>query len=326
MSEFRKDIVSGDWIVMAPGRAGRPHNFKNNAKKRVSSLLRDCPFEHPDRTGNWPPIHEWPAKGDWKILLIPNKFPALRYELVCPVEWREGVYDRMEGVGWHDLIVTRDHKKDFPNLPAPIAAEVFAMFQRRYRDAVKDKCIRYVSAFGNWGASAGASLTHPHYQLLSLPIIPPHVNHALRGSERYFKTHHRCVHCDIIADERKRKKGLIAENASAVAFAPFASREPYAVQIFPKKHREHFEDSSPAALRGVAALLQKVLGRMAKRLGDPDYNFFIHSAPLKDQGKFEHYHWHVEIAPKMATLAGFELSTGVDINTVLPEIAAKLLR
>jgi UDPglucose--hexose-1-phosphate uridylyltransferase len=174
--------------------------------------------------------------------------------------------------------------------------------------------------------TAGASLSHPHYQLLSLPIIPPHVNHALRGAERYFKTHHRCVHCDIIAYELKRKKGLIAENAEAIAFAPFASREPYVVQVFPKKHQAYFEAGSPASLRGVAALVQKVLARMTKRLGDPDYNFFIHSAPLKDQKKFGHYHWHVEVAPKMATAAGFELSTGVDINTVLPETAAKHLK
>lgn len=326
MSEFRKDIVSGDWIVMAPARAARPHGFKKNSKKRTPSPLRDCPFEHPERTGNWPPIHRWPAQGDWKVLLIPNKFPALRHEPICAVEWQEGVYDRMEGLGWHDLIITRDHKKDFPNLSPAVAEEVFAMFQRRYRDAVKDKCIRYVSAFGNWGPTAGASLFHPHYQLLSLPIVPPHVNHALSGSEKYFKANKRCVHCDIIAYERKRKKGLIAENAHAVAFAPFASREPYAVQIFPKKHQQHFEDASPESLRGVSELVQRVLGRVSKRLGDPDYNFFIHSAPLKDQGKFKHYHWHVEIAPKMAITAGFELSTGVDINTVLPEAAAKLLR
>lgn len=326
MSEFRKDIVSGDWIVMAPERAGRPHNFEYVAKKPVPPPLRDCPFENPERTGNWPPFHQWPAKGQWEMILIPNKFPALRHEPVCAVEKREGVYDHMDGIGWHDLLVTRDHKKDFPNLPPAIAEQVFAMFQARYRDAAKDKCLRYVSAFGNWGVSAGASLFHPHYQLLAVPIIPPHVNHALRGAERYFRANGRCVHCDIIAYERKRKKGLIAENAEAVAFAPFASREAYAVQIFPKKHQAYFDTASAGALRGVSALLQRVLIRVSKRLGDPDYNFFLHSAPLKDKEKFGHYHWHVEVAPKMATMAGFELSTGVDINAVLPETAAKLLR
>jgi len=325
MSEFRKDIVSGDWIVMAPERAGRPHSFKS-AEKRLSTSVRDCPFEHPDKTGNWPPIHQWPAKGAWQAILIPNKFPALRHEDFCAPERREGVYDRMDGVGWHDLVVTRDHRKSFPDLPSEAAVQVLTLFQKRYRDAIADSCLQYVSAFGNWGATAGASLTHPHYQILSLPIIPPHVNHALRGSERYFDAHRRCVHCDIIGFERKRKKGLIAENAEALAFAPFASRQAYAVQVFPKKHQPHFDVASPASLRGVAALLQKVLGRMAHRLGDPDYNFFIHAAPLKDKGKFKHYHWHVEVAPKMGIAAGFELSTGVDINTVLPEVAAKLLR
>lgn len=326
MSEFRKDIVSGDWIVMAPERSGRPHNFKKDSKKRVSSPLRDCPFEYPERSGNWPPTERWPERGDWKVMLIPNKFPALRHDPVCAVELKEGVYDRMDGIGWHDIVVTRDHKKDFPNLPSAVAARVLSMFQARYRAAARDKCLRYVSAFGNWGVGAGASLFHPHYQLLSLPIIPPHVSHALRGAERYFRANGRCVHCDIVAFERRRKTGLIAENSEAIAFAPFASRQSYAVQVFPKKHEAHFEDASPATLRGVAAVLQKVLARVSKRLGDPDYNFFIHSAPLKERDRFRHYHWHVEVAPKMATAAGFELSTGVDINSVLPEVVAKKLR
>lgn len=326
MSEFRKDIVSGDWIVMAPERGKRPDGLKREAKKRVPSPKGTCPFEHPDRTGNWPPIYQWPAEGDWKMILIPNKFPALRHEPLCAVERKEGVHDVVDGIGWHDLLVTRDHATNFPRLPAREAAQVLGMFQQRYRDAKADRCIRYVSAFGNWGAGAGASLYHPHYQLLGLPIIPPHVSHALRGSERYFKAHRRCPHCAMIAFELKRKKGVIAENADAVAIAPYASRQPYAVHVFPKAHQPHFEAASGRSLKAVAALLQKVLSRIEKRLGDPDNNFFIHSAPLKDQKKYGHYHWHAEVQPKIATEAGFELSTGIDINTVPPEAAAKLLR
>jgi UDPglucose--hexose-1-phosphate uridylyltransferase len=326
MSEFRKDIVSGDWIVMAPERSNRPHGIKEAAKKRKPSPRRTCPFEHPERTGNWPPIHQWPKRGPWQILLIPNKYPALQHGDECAVEEREGVYSRMEGVGWHDLVVTRDHVKDFPKLTPRVAAQVLAMFQERYRDARKNDCLQYVSAFGNWGASAGASLFHPHYQLLSLPIIPPHVGRALRGSERYFRKHKRCAHCDIIAEERKRGTGLIAENAHAVALAPFASRDPYSVKIFPKRHESRFGSADAKTLRAVAALLQKVLGRVERRLGDPDYNFFIHSAPLHDAAKHHHYHWHMEVEPKISVDAGFELSTGIEINIVSPEQAAKLLR
>jgi UDPglucose--hexose-1-phosphate uridylyltransferase len=326
MSEFRKDIVSGDWIVMAPERSGRPHGLKATVKKRAPSPRRTCPFEHPERTGNWPPIHQLPAGGSWQTILIPNKYPALSDEMEKAVEQAEGAYRRMAGIGWHDLVVTRDHAKDFPKLSLRAAEQVFEMFRTRYKDARKNKNLQYVSAFGNWGATAGASLFHPHYQLLSLPIIPPHVRHALHGSARYFQEHRRCAHCDIIAEERKRKKNVIAENSNAIAIAPFASRKPYAIQVFPKKHQSRFGSAAPVVSRDVAALLQKVLGRISKRLGDPDYNFFIHSAPLGNEKKYGHYHWHVEVAPKISTPAGFELSTGIDINTVSPEAAAKLLR
>lgn len=326
MSEFRKDIVSGDWIVMAPERSSRPHGLKGKTRKRVPSPKAACPFEHPERTGNWPPVHRWPAKGDWKTILIPNKYPALRHDPLCAFERAEGIYKHMNGTGWHDLVVTRDHAQSFPDLPPPLAERVFAMIQARYADARRDKCLRYVSAFGNWGASAGASLFHPHYQILSLPIIPPHVQHALQGSARYFRAHGRCVHCDIIAYERKRKTGLIIENPRAIAFVPFASREPYSFQIFPKKHEPDFSGAAAPSIKAVSTLLQKTLARVRQRLADPDYNFFIHSAPLRGGKKFGHYHWHVEVAPKISVPAGFELSTGIDINTVPPEAAAKLLR
>ncbi len=326
MSEFRKDIVSGDWIVMAPERNSRPHNFKDAAKKRVASPVRDCPFEQPQKTGNWPPVRRWPEKGEWQMMLIPNKYPALRHAQACSSEVADDMYRRREGCGWHDLLVTRDHEKDFPRLRPLLAEKLFNLFQDRYRDALRDKCLKYVSVFANWGPGAGASLFHPHYQLLALPIIPPHVNHALVGSERYFRKHGRCVHCDIIRLEKRRGAGVIFENKHAVALAPFASRQPYSVQIFPKQHASHFEDASPPVIKDVTTLLQKILLRMGARLGDPDYNFFIHSAPLRSARKSFHYHWHVEVVPKISHPAGFELSTGIDINVVLPEQTAKLLR
>ncbi|MEK7607962.1 MAG: DUF4921 family protein [Patescibacteria group bacterium] len=326
MAEFRKDPVSGDWIVVAPERAGRPHGFSDGKSRRRPTPKKTCPFEDLEKTGNWPPIIAYPNRESWRVVLIPNKYPALRHSNVCVKSINLGPYETMPGIGYHDLVVTRDHENNFSRLSLSEALRIFLIFQERYRGIKKDKCLTYVSAFSNWGASAGASLYHPHYQLLALPIVPPEVSHSLRGSHEYFTKKRRCAHCDIIKHERKGGKSIIAENKDAIAFAPFASRHPYKIRIFPKKHYAFFEETDEKPLRAVAELLQRVLKKIEKNLNDPDYNFFIHTAPLKNQKSHSHYHWHVEVIPKMAQEGGFELGTGVDINVVPPEELARILK
>lgn len=326
MTEFRKDPVSGDWIVIAPGRAERPLGLSLGTKKRKPTPKKNCPFEDLKKSGNWPPLLAYPSREEWQVVLIPNKFPALRHKNICGIPLTLGPYEVMSGIGHHDLVVTRDHTKNFSKLSPEQALRVLLMFQERYRDIKDDKCLVYVSAFANWGARAGASLYHPHYQLLALPIVPPEVSHSLRGSHEYSRKHHRCAHCDIIRYELGRKKSIIAENKEAVAFAPFASRHPYKVRIFPKRHHPYFEETDPKTLDGVRAILQLVLQKIQRKLSDPDYNFFIHTAPLKHQKQHAHYHWHIEVIPKILHEGGFELGTGVDINVVPPEALAKILR
>lgn len=324
MSEFRQDLVSGDWIIVAPERGRRPHAFRKKFTKRHAPR-RTCPFEDLKVTGNWPPLVQHPGKGDWRIVLIPNKFPALTHVPLCAEEKKHGPYPVRVGIGHHHLVVTKDHDNDFARLSLRDATRILEVFQMYHAMVRKDRCLKYVSAFANWGPEAGASLHHPHYQLLALPIVPPDVEHSLEGSSAYFKKHKKCVHCAMIAHERKEKKRVISESARAIALAPFVSRFEYETRIFPVAHIPCFEDADRKTLEEVALLLQKVLQRIKLRLGDPDYNFFIHTSPLKRQKQFGHYHWHIEVLPKITTGAGFELGTGVEINTVLPEDVAKIL-
>jgi UDPglucose--hexose-1-phosphate uridylyltransferase len=327
MSEFRKDLVSGDWVIVATGRSKRLHAAKK--AKRVATPLRDCPFEHPDRTGNWPPLIQRPLKGKWRAILIQNKFPALNHEqLTCPVEIGPEVRRRLAGVGHHDLLVTRNHHKSFPDLTPTAAAEVLEIFQERYCFLQQDPCIEYATAFCNWGTLAGASVYHPHYQLLATPVTPPEVNISVKHSARHYKKNNDCIHCLLISSERKAKVRIVAENTHAIAIAPYASKHAYEVRVFPKHHRPFFEQSGQETIRSVAGLLRKVLRRMRTRLGDPDYNFFVHSAPLKNQQRYTHYHWHVEIMPRNPKFGpgGFELSTGMYVNQAAPEDVAKLLK
>ncbi|MFH1246353.1 MAG: DUF4921 family protein [Candidatus Liptonbacteria bacterium] len=326
MSQFRKDLVSGEWIIIAPERAKRPHDKLMQKEPRVASPVEQCPFEKPAETGNWPPYLALPDAENWRVMILPNKYPALTHGPTCPVVEKEGLYELSEGTGYHDLLVFRDHATDLTQMPQKTLTEAFIILQERCRMLAIDPCSVYTSTFFNWGESAGASLTHPHFQILTLPIIPPHILHSLKYSATFFEANATCVHCAMIEYEKQHAARVVAENGQAIAFAPFASRQPFEIKIFPKKHSANFEETEQEELSGVVEILQKVLSEIKEHLNDPDLNFFIHTSPLKHKPLYGHYHWHIEIIPKISTPAGFELSTGVLIDIVAPEAAAALLR
>jgi len=328
MSDLRRDIVSGEWIIMSPNRAKRSHLIVPPRRPRLFPNKNRCPFEEKNlRAENvWPPLLRYPKMGEWQVGLIPNKFPAVTHHQMCGVEEKQGPHTVMQGIGHHDLVITRDHRKGFADLSTEEAIGVFLVLQERYRTMAKDRCLLYTSSFMNWGLTAGASVSHPHYQVLTLPIIPPDIARSLEGAHHYFKTHHRCVHCAVLSYERADKKRVVRQDAHAIAFTPFVSRNPFEVRISPKRHLPFFERTPKKDLRSVVVMLQHVLHKIKKNLNDADFNFFLHTAPLKRQAKYGYYHWHIEVAPKITIPAGFELSTGVEINVVNPDEAARMLR
>jgi UDPglucose--hexose-1-phosphate uridylyltransferase len=328
MSEFREDPVSGDWIIVAPERAKRPHDFLPQRKKRVPTPKSKCPFEDLQKSGNWPPIVVQLDKNrrDWRVVIVPNKYPALTHNRLCATILRRGPYEFSEGVGHHDVLVARSHEKNIAHLALEEGLCAFEVLQKRYRMLAADKCLVYALTFMNWGESAGASLYHPHFQVLSLPIIPPDVKHSLDGSRNYFRKNRRCVHCEMIKYELKSRSRVVLKNKYAIAVAPFVSREPFEVRVYPLRHRPYFERTPKAELKAAVEVLQKTLLKVERRLNDPDLNFFVHTAPLKRQNNYRHYHWHIEILPKITINAGFELGTGVEINVVDPDKAAAILK
>ena len=326
MSELRQNITSGDWVIIASGRAKRPLFLDRGKKPRHPAPKRECPFENLKKSGNWPPIIAYPNEKDWQIVLLQNKYPALTHENICHAKLlSHGMYRHKAGIGQHDLVITRDHNKNFAEISPAMAAKVFDIFQERHRMMAHDHCSAYVATFFNWGPSVGGSIWHPHYQILTLPIVPPHIVRSLAGSRTYFKKNHRCVRCDMIREERAYKRRIVAENKFAIALAPYASKHPFEVSIFPKPHLSSFSETPPDVLHGISALLQLVLQQLKTRVNDPDLNFFIHGAPL-DHGKYSYHHWHVEIVPRISLYGGFEYSTEIDINVVDPDVAAAILR
>ncbi len=326
MSEFRRDLISGDWIIVSKERGKRPHQFK--AKKRKRAPKKGCVFENPsDAAFAGAVITSVPAGPNWKVQVIPNKYPAVSRDGIWVLnESQEGPFLVLPGYGYHEVVITRDHDDSFADLQSKDAFTLLKVLRERYRNLSSDRNVSYIHIFANHGETAGASIYHPHYQILAIPIVPPDVSRSLHGSKEYYKKHKSCVHCAQVAWEIKKKKRIIYETKHTVVIAPYVSKEPFEMHIFPKTHRPYFEDSSDAELADFADAMQKALSKLKKSLNDPDYNFFIHTSPSKNREKYSHYHWHLEIFPRTNISAGFELGTSVELNPVDPDNAATFLR
>jgi len=326
-SELRQDIVSGDWVAIATARAKRPHAFVENKKPEFRQPKAVCPFEklHPgallayDRDGS-------AASGDtWWVQVIPNKYPAFGTG-ECAVFHRAGPYQWTPGAGFHEVVVTRDHGRSIGAMNHEEARQIVRAYQERAAAMGKDPCVKFISIFHNHGRAAGASLSHPHSQMIALPVIPPDIARSLRGSAEYFRAHNVCVHCAMVSFERKAGIRIIYENDHCVVLAPYASKTAFEMRIFPKVHRARFEEAVAEEYSAFAGALRITLAKLSKGLSSPDYNFFIHTAPVASADTYSHYHWHLEIVPKTAIWAGFEIATGIEISTIAPESAATFLR
>ncbi len=326
-SELRQDLVSGDWVLISPGRGKRPSQFKDTIR-RVRSPKKTCIFEDPSKAGGGMVILSMPNNKNWRLQAVPNKYPAVTSEGVWEThEGRRGPFFVLPGYGHHELVITRDHDNNFPKLIRKDATLLFQAFMERYKSMAADSNMSYISIFHNWGPKAGASVYHPHYQILGIPVIPPDIERSLNGSLNYAKKNKDvCVHCTQIEWEKKQGKRVLFENKDAISFAPFVSKEPFEMRVFPKKHRPYFEKTKESELKGIVEILHKTLQRLEKRLGNPDYNFFIHTAPVRNRQEHDHYHWHIEIFPRTNISAGFELGTTIEINPLDPDEAIKYLR
>ena len=326
ISEFRRDLVTGNWILIARGRADRPGHEKY--EKEEDDPISSCPFEDPKKHGNEDPILINKNSADWTLQVIPNKYPAVSGE-GCPVEQSVGPYSMQGGLGFHEILITRDHSKHMALMASGEILEVLSAYKSRYLDLAEEECVRYISIFHNHGRRSGASLTHPHSQLIAIPIMPSDFERSFGGSESFYKKNGKCVHCVMIAWELEDKKRVIFENSDFVAVCPYVSRGAYEVRIYPKAHSAWFEKISESALENLSQIFKEVLASLYKKLDDPAYNFYLHTAAVPDSSspdEYAGYHWHFDIRPRISMGAGFELSTGIEISTVEPEYAAQVLR
>ena len=326
MSELRQNLATKEWYVIATERARRPEEFKHKKPPRLAKAFEpNCPF-CPGNEKMTPPAEEViKVGGAWSIRVVPNKFSVFRRE--GSRERRlNGIYREMEGVGIHEVIVeTPLHNQVIPSMSLKQTERIVKVYRDRYISTLKDDRIELVIIFKNYGAAAGTSLEHPHSQLIATPLVPTHIRYRMEEARKYSDESGRCVFCDTVQAEREDARRMVAENRDFVAFVPFASGSPFEVWIMPKRHHACFCEIRNSELRPFASILQEVLARWYWGLDDPDFNFVIRSTP-NDERHSNAFHWYVKMMPKLVSVAGFELGTGMYVNTTLPEENAEYLR
>jgi UDPglucose--hexose-1-phosphate uridylyltransferase len=318
---------------MAPERKGRPGDFICRADDHVATGQK-CPFCKGNETLTPREIMSVKDNDEWLLRVFPNKYPALRVENSLKREGK-GLYDIVSGVGAHEVIVfTPEHTLAMNQYTPVMLQRLFTAVRDRMVDLNRDIRLAYIQFFQNKGFYAGATIAHPHGQLLALPIIPDIMEREYTSAKEHYMAHKRCLLCDIIAEERAERSRVVYESYDYIAFCPFASAFPFELRIYPKTHSHDFASTPDMLLAQLGEVMAEVFRRMSNVLADPDYQMALHTSPtvsaINDDVMMNkmslYYHWHIEIYPRISRVGSGEQGAGFRINTVLPEEAAELLR
>lgn len=329
MADLRRDPIVGRWVIIDTDHPNKPGDYEYEQYNPKGGA---CPF-CPGNEAMTPPeidaardARTQPNTPGWQARVVSNKFPALQIE--GELDRRGvGIYDMSNGIGAHEVLIeTPYHYKDIPELLNQEVENIIKLCCRRALDLQKDKRFKYVMIFRNYGTAAGASLEHPHSQLVALPMVPKNVMEELHGAEKYYEYRERCIFCDMIRQEEEEKERIILENKFFLCFCPFISRFPFEIWIIPKQHSGYFCRITQEELTAFAAILKDTITKVKKIFSNLSYNFIIHTSPINQEAGQEYYHWHLEFMPKLTRVAGFEWGTGFYLVPTSPELAAQYLK
>jgi len=327
MSELRQDRITGSWVIVAPRRGLRPQ-IKSVGKRAQRRLHFDpacpfCPGNEAQLTGIITEAKMQDAPG-WRVRVVPNKFPAVEIGSETPVA--DGHHQARAGKGLHEVIIESAwHDDELASMSTTDLITVIGVYRERLCVLLDRKDSAVAILFRNYGHGAGASLMHPHAQIIALDVVPERVAAISEWAKRYHSDYGRCPLCEELGIERESGARIIDENAQFVALVPFAAQHPFELCLVPKRHQASFTDLDGQEIPAFANLLGRILTRLKASLGDPPYNFVVESAPKKEL-KAQHWHWRLRLFPDVVTRGGFELGSGLPINPSRPEDNARLLR
>ncbi len=325
-THIRLNRATHEWVIFAPGRRIRPQELPTS-QPEVTPHRGNCPFCEPVEGFKEAVLLEManPTTGKWQTRVVYNKFPALSPELK-PKRNLTGIYLELPGYGHHEIVIEApDHAATLATMPFEAMVAIIQTYRQRYLELMKVQDNLFIIVFRNQGKKAGASLEHPHSQIIATPIVPRHYRWREDEAQRYFDEWGRCAYCDMVEFEMEDQKRVILENDHFLAFVPFAAEVPFEVWITPKAHQSDFGSISPAEIPAFATILQTVLQKFYQKLQNPDFNFAIMSAARFKVGEPQ-IHWYCQIRPHLTTAAGFEMGSGISINPSLPEEDATFLK
>jgi UDPglucose--hexose-1-phosphate uridylyltransferase len=320
VSQLRLNPLTGRWVTIAAERADRPGDLISRQLTVESDPERACPFCPGNEEATPPALETYGPNGKWLVRVVPNLFPAFDGNEPLRVQNLGPAFTQAEASGVHEVLVfTPDHLGSWADLDDKHAGLAMAAIRDRMEDHARRSTVRYTQAIVNTGREAGASLDHPHGQLLGIPFVPGEIAEEEAGFQRFEGS---CLLCTMLEAELRAGHRTVIEDERAVVVCPFWSGAPYEMLVVPRTHEVHLESTAPADVVAVGRALRDALRLLKAKVGDVAYNLVFHTAPHHHDGPF---HWHVHIVPRLTSLAGFEQGTGVLINIVAPEVAAKHL-
>jgi UDPglucose--hexose-1-phosphate uridylyltransferase len=327
MPEIRYNIVTREWVIIATERAKRPEQFAQTDRppEKLQHYVPTCPFCPGNESQTPPEIDRFTNNGQWQVRVVPNKFPALDRDAQLS-RHTQGLKRTISGTGIHEVIIESPaHDTHLALLPASDFDLVMEAYHRRYNSITADSRVAHATLFRNHGLRAGTSLEHPHTQVIGTPIIPPQVRQRMETALGFYDREGQCLFCGMLADELSDGARVIASNSHFVAFLPFAALNPFHTWIFPAHHRANFGDSTDEELAALSKILRLVLRKICFGLANPDYNLTLRTPPREARGS-RYHHWYISVLPRVVRMAGFEIGSGMFINTALPEESASFLR
>jgi UDPglucose--hexose-1-phosphate uridylyltransferase len=339
MSELRKDPIIDRWVIVAAERGRRPTDFHPAIDPPVGAF---SPFAPGNESKTPPEVFQIgrpndarPDTPDWRVRVVPNKFPALSTQ--GELDFRgQGMYDLMNGIGAHEVVIEHPTIEwDMADASPEEMVDVLRAYVHRIRSLQEDPRFRYVLVFRNKGVAAGATIAHPHSQVIALPIIPKQVKERLEAAQEHYARKKRSIFTDMLRQEIEGGQRIVENDDGFTILSPFAARFPFELQLFPQRHNHDFCDQTEEELRSLGRMLQRALKRVKGALSNPSYNLMLHTCPnLSPQPGRPHFWgtitddfcWHIDILPRLTSVAGFEWGTGFYINPVAPEAATQFLR
>ena len=328
MSHLRQNVITKDWVIFATERAKRPHEFARSLDDIPPELpiyKHNCPFCKGNENSSELESLRIEDQHGWRVRIIPNKYPALSPN-GDRIRHSEGIHRSITGVGYHEVLIEHpDHNVTIALMEINDVINILKAYRQRYNAISQDNRIESVIIFKNHGEGAGTSLEHPHSQITATPVVPSQIRYRMIEAISYFDDMGECLFCYTLRDELNAKERIILETEHFVAFTPYAALSPFHMWVFPRRHSSCFGGITELELADLAYTLKTVLAKLFYGLNNPAYNYTIRSIPTDDK-QSDYFHWYLAIVPRLSKAAGFELGSGMYINTAIPEDSAKFLR